>query len=523
MGSSDVFVSYAREDESFVVQLVEFLKAAGVTVWFDREQLSPGLRWEEVVEREIRDVRAFLTCLSTKALTKRGYFHTEQAAAAKVALTYPHGSLFIIPVRLDDCSIPDQMRQYHVTDLQDVTGPRLLLRSLSIALGRNFSASEIASSRLVDALHAHYSPTARISLTAWVSALAHVRTFRGHDAGVTGLAATVLDDGTELLATAGYDSTTRLWKYSDTGDSVMLRGRGGPGEPDYYNWPMVTSHSGPVDHVVWARTPEKQVLISGGSSGEIRIWDAATLEQVGDPIDDKPRWERRPIKGMAWGAIHGADVLATIKSDEVTLWAADDKWKIRGRLSVDGHSPQCIAWLDRTDFFATGGFAGDVRFWSGETLSDNKIGQLIPDDGQHVHITCLAWSAMDDGTPIIISGDTDGAIRVWSIHGRGLLYEKRHAHYGWVRTMTVGLVGGERVLLTGGAAGSADRLTDFSIDDRTIRLWRVSDLEPLTEPIIAHDSGLCGCAWGTYRNVPVFFTASGDHTAKMWGPRPLQL
>jgi hypothetical protein len=53
----DVFVSYARADEVFAEQVVGMLKEAGLTVWWDHEQLAPGQGPEEIIEAGLQASR----------------------------------------------------------------------------------------------------------------------------------------------------------------------------------------------------------------------------------------------------------------------------------------------------------------------------------------------------------------------------------------------------------------------------------------------------------------------------------
>jgi hypothetical protein len=53
----DVFVSYARADETFACEVAEMLAAAGLIVWLDHEQLAPGSSPEEVIEAALQASR----------------------------------------------------------------------------------------------------------------------------------------------------------------------------------------------------------------------------------------------------------------------------------------------------------------------------------------------------------------------------------------------------------------------------------------------------------------------------------
>jgi len=153
--SLDVFISYSRVDQPFVVALDAFLTELGISVWFDKKSLLPGKKWEEVIDDQIQSARVFLTCMSQAGLDKRGYFHVEQNLAAQAALRIPPEQLYIMPVMLGECTIPRQFRQYHVVNLADDGAIEMLLLSLSEALERLIEASSESVANLRTKLLEH--------------------------------------------------------------------------------------------------------------------------------------------------------------------------------------------------------------------------------------------------------------------------------------------------------------------------------------------------------------------------------
>jgi hypothetical protein len=60
---SDIFVSYAREDQLCVEPLTTHLERAGWSVWCDR-RLQPGEPFDGVIEREVAAARIVLVLRS---------------------------------------------------------------------------------------------------------------------------------------------------------------------------------------------------------------------------------------------------------------------------------------------------------------------------------------------------------------------------------------------------------------------------------------------------------------------------
>jgi hypothetical protein len=157
--SHDAFISYSRGDGAFVERLDALLRGAGVSTWFDRRDLHPGQKWEDVIEDKIPTALVFLACLSATAQDERGYFHAEQQLASKAAMRVPSDQLFIIPVLLGECSLPRELRQYHTVNLLDPGAIESLISSLSEALGRNIVVAPDSVEELRNALRMHLGIT----------------------------------------------------------------------------------------------------------------------------------------------------------------------------------------------------------------------------------------------------------------------------------------------------------------------------------------------------------------------------
>src|SRR5882757_1898857 len=105
-----VFVSYVREDSGQVDWLCQVLEAAGIPVWRDTEKLWPGEDWRAVIRRAIReDALAFLACFSHQSVGQtRTYQNEEIVLAISEMRLRPPDRPWLIPVRFDDCQIPDR-------------------------------------------------------------------------------------------------------------------------------------------------------------------------------------------------------------------------------------------------------------------------------------------------------------------------------------------------------------------------------------------------------------------------------
>jgi hypothetical protein len=108
-----VFLAYALEDRAHVIRLYDELAAAGLDPWMDCRKLLPGQNWPRAIENAISVSDYFLPCLSTRSVEKRGRFQAEMRYAIECATEVPLDRSFIVPVRLDDCRVPDRLRKHY--------------------------------------------------------------------------------------------------------------------------------------------------------------------------------------------------------------------------------------------------------------------------------------------------------------------------------------------------------------------------------------------------------------------------
>ena len=104
-----VFISYGKEDRADALILYELLMRKGLSPWIDIKNLLPGQRWELEIDKAIRKCDIFLACLSKKSVSKRGFVQSELQRALKVLDMMPEDRVFLIPVRLNDCTIPHRL------------------------------------------------------------------------------------------------------------------------------------------------------------------------------------------------------------------------------------------------------------------------------------------------------------------------------------------------------------------------------------------------------------------------------
>src|SRR6266498_913864 len=127
-----VFLCHASGDKPVVRELYKRLTAEGVDAWLDQEKLLPGQDWRVEIPRAVREADVVVICLSNKSITKEGYVQREIKFALDSAQEKPEGTIFLIPARLEDCTVPEGLNRWQWVDLFDENGFMKLLRSLKL-------------------------------------------------------------------------------------------------------------------------------------------------------------------------------------------------------------------------------------------------------------------------------------------------------------------------------------------------------------------------------------------------------
>ena len=125
-----VFLGHASEDKPIVRDLYSRLKADNFQPWFDEEDLIAGQNWRAEVPKAVRRSHAFIVCLSARSTTKAGYLQKEIKFALDVLAEQPEGIIFVIPVRLEPCDVPDSLQHLHYADMFEPQGYGRLQRAL---------------------------------------------------------------------------------------------------------------------------------------------------------------------------------------------------------------------------------------------------------------------------------------------------------------------------------------------------------------------------------------------------------
>ncbi len=112
-----VFLCHASQDKPIVRELYQRLNAEGwIDPWLDEEKLLPGQDWDMEINRALRNTDSIIICLSDNAIAKEVYIQKEIRRALDIADEKPKGTIFVIPIRFDDCRPPDGLTSWQYVD-----------------------------------------------------------------------------------------------------------------------------------------------------------------------------------------------------------------------------------------------------------------------------------------------------------------------------------------------------------------------------------------------------------------------
>jgi hypothetical protein len=127
-----VFLCHSSNDKPTVRDLHRRLLQDGVQPWLDEIDLLPGQDWEHEIKKAVRDSDVVAACLSKGSVSKTGYVQKEIRIALDAADLRPEGQIYIIPARLEECTVPDRLSKWQWVDLFHPNGYDKLLKALRV-------------------------------------------------------------------------------------------------------------------------------------------------------------------------------------------------------------------------------------------------------------------------------------------------------------------------------------------------------------------------------------------------------
>ena len=122
--------------------------------------------------------------------------------------------------------------------------------------------------------------------------------------------------------------------------------------------------------------------------------------------------------------------------------------------------------------------------------------------GHTSSVHAVAATELDD-RPVVISGSSDGSVRVWDLVTGASVGNPLTGHSGWVNAVATAELDGRPVVISGSA-------------DHSVRVWDLATGAPLGGPLTGHASSVHAVAAAVLDGRPVVISGSSDGSVRVW-------
>ena len=145
-----VFLCHSSADKPAVRELYQKLRAEPwIQPWLDEEELYPGQDWNMEIEKAVEAADAIIVFLTKNSINKEGYVQRELRIVLDYADYKPEGTLYIMPVRMEECEPPRRLRPWQYADYFERQRERGLQRLL-VSLRRRADSLSLGLKKSVD-------------------------------------------------------------------------------------------------------------------------------------------------------------------------------------------------------------------------------------------------------------------------------------------------------------------------------------------------------------------------------------
>ncbi|KAJ8689353.1 hypothetical protein PTI98_013379 [Pleurotus ostreatus] len=201
-------------------------------------------------------------------------------------------------------------------------------------------------------------------------------------------------DGAQIVS-GSHDKTIRIWDAA-TGQQV--------GD-------VFTGHEHRVNSVVFS--PDGPQIVSGSDDDTIRIWDAATRQQVGDALTGHEH-------GVNSVAVlpDGAQIVSGSYDKTIRIWDAATGQQVGDALTGHEHGVNSVAVLPDGAQIVSGSYDKTIRIWDAATRQ--QVGDALTGHEHGVNSVAVSPNGAQ-----IVSGSYDKTIRIWDAATGQQLQDKR--------------------------------------------------------------------------------------------------
>lgn len=131
-----IFISYCFKDKKQVEDIYDILTLFGCKPWMDTRDIPPGDRWKKSTKKAISESHFFMICLSNNSVNKRGLLHKKIRYTLDILNEVFHENIFLIPMRLEECNVPEDLQDLQLVNLYEDDGWDRLLKAIPAGIVR---------------------------------------------------------------------------------------------------------------------------------------------------------------------------------------------------------------------------------------------------------------------------------------------------------------------------------------------------------------------------------------------------
>lgn len=291
--------------------------------------------------------------------------------------------------------------------------------------------------------------------------------------------------GQPLVAIAQTDRTIRVVSFT-TGEEVGV---------------LLVGHTRDINALAITELDGRPAVISVSNDRTIRAWDVLASKQAPPPPP------REDYPGTVTSvALSGGD------DDAIVAMAGTGKG-VSVRRVVNGGQALCsipVSAVAVTAYESSGrtyvgvGTKGGVQLF--EWVGGELVGGQLP--GPEEWARALAITRLGE-RPVLVAA-VDRALAVWDVAERAPAADPVQAHEGAVMALALGSISGTPIALTGGSEG-------------VLRLWNLNDLQPRGPLVRAHQKFVTAVSVGSFTDRTVAASASGTGDVRIWDVETMEL
>ena len=255
----------------------------------------------------------------------------------------------------------------------------------------------------------------------------------------------------------------------------------------------LAGHTGQLYACAWS--PDGATVVSGGSYGQMKLWNATTLQCIATLNGRAGYPYYGTVYDCSWSP-DGLTIAAGSSDKKLKLWNVEERSCVK---TMTGHANAVfsVAWNPLPGrLLASAG--GDFKLWDADT---GRCVCTLADPGPEKQYKSCAWSP-DSRT--VLLGSEDGNVSLWDL----------------ATCAATGTLAGHANLINALAWKPDGSSFVSASDDQSLKLWSVAAGSWSCSTLSGHNNTVECCAWS--KDGGTIVSCSKDRTLRLWNAATCQ-